>query len=48
MYFQHGLYSVLVEIAKQKLMQQEVLQFLNACSPDEKIINEMYQRGLIQ
>ena len=47
-YFQQGLYSVLVEVAKAKLMQLEVLQFLNSCSPEEKIVNELYQRGLIQ
>ncbi len=48
LYFQQGLYSVLAEIAKADIMQLEVLQFFNKAIVEEKIVNELYQRGLIQ
>lgn len=47
-YFQQGLYSVLVEIAKANILQLEVINFFNKATIDERIVNELYQRGLIQ
>jgi hypothetical protein len=38
----------MIELAKANILQLEVLKFYNKIAIDEKIVNELYQRGLIQ
>lgn len=47
-YFKSGLYSTIIEILKSKVMEKDVLNFINGFKMDEKLVNELYQRGLIQ
>lgn len=47
-YFKSGLYSTIIEILKAKVMEKNILTFINSFKMDERLVNELYQRGLIQ
>ena len=47
-FFKGGLYSTLMEILKTKVMETEILEFFVKSTQDERLVNEYYQRGLIQ
>lgn len=38
-YFKSGLYSTIIEILKAKVMEKEILQFINSFKMDEKLVN---------
>lgn len=38
-YFKNGLYSTIIEILKAKVMEKNILKFINSFKMDERLVN---------
>lgn len=38
-YFKNGLYSTIIEILKAKVMEKNILKFINGFKMDERLVN---------